>query len=57
MSAKPAHEFLVDLTHMSFSPVHADPADELTRLRRAILAASLTCKEHEAELEALEDGL
>lgn len=57
MSSKPAHEFLIDLTHMSFSPVHADPADELTRLRRAILAASLTCKEHAAELEALEDEL
>lgn len=57
MSSKPAHEFLKDLTHMSFSPVHADPEDELTRLRRAILAASLTCKEHAAELEALEDEL
>ena len=57
MSAKPAHEFLTDLTTMAFSPIHADPEDELTRLRRAILAASLTCKEHEAELEALEDDL
>lgn len=57
MSAKPAHEFLTDLTTMAFSPIHADPEDELTRLRRAILAALLTCKEHEAELEALEDDL
>lgn len=57
MSAKPAYEFLFDLTRMAFSPVHANPKDELTRLRRAILAASLTCKEHEDELEELQDGL
>lgn len=57
MRAKPAYEFIVDLTNMVFSPAHDDPADELTRLRRAILAASLTCKEFEDVMEALQDGL
>ncbi|MFS0289124.1 hypothetical protein ACL1FZ_08500 [Corynebacterium striatum] len=57
MSAKPAYEFLFDLTLMAFGPVHANPKDELTRLRRAILAAWRTCKEYEDELEELQDGL
>ena len=47
-----AHEWLIELVAAAFSPRHEDAADELERLRRAIITASLVCMESEGIDEA-----
>lgn len=42
-----AHELLIELVAAAFAPRHSDATDELERIRRIIITASLVCMEAE----------